>query len=300
MSSWQSHLLRPILWASRLAQGYATIQSTRHMAGWMERLFSVPQTVQRKVISNGDFKYEWLIPSGMDSDYVIFHIHGGGFVFPLWNPERYTSSILAIQAKMRSFLPEYRLAPEHPFPAAVEDCVTAYRWLINQGQIPPERIIFAGDSAGGNLVITTMLALRDAGLPLPIGGICISPVFDFEIRVSNRPDIMTNTSFIIKQLHAYQRDADPRHPLLAPIYADLSGLPPLFIQVGEKEIFLSGIEEFVLRAQGAGVHVTSVIWPGMWHFWHLFYPFLPEAREAFQQLAGFILNDLVGKKGSHR
>jgi acetyl esterase/lipase len=290
MSSWQSNLIRPLLWGQKLAQGRATIESTRRMAVWTERFYSVPKDVRREKVARGKLTYEWLIPEDIESDIVIFHIHGGGFVFPLWDPERYTTAYLARMAGMRALLPEYLLAPEHPFPAAVEDCIVSYRWLISEGGVSPEQVVFTGESAGGNLAVTTMLALRDAGAPLPIGAVCISPVFDFEGRGTfcTQNDPMVHTGFARLHLRAYQGSADPHNPLLSPLYADLHGLPPLLIQTGEQELHRGGAEELAARAQQAGVPVTLQIWPGMWHFWHLFVPFLPEAREAMEAIKVFL------------
>jgi monoterpene epsilon-lactone hydrolase len=290
MSSWQSHLLRPFLWGQKQAQRHATIESTRRMSVWSERLYSVPKDVRHEKFARGVFTYEWLIPKHVVSDAVIFHIHGGGFVFPLYNPVRYTSAYLARLAGMRALLPEYRLAPEHPFPAALEDCVAAYRWLISEGGVSPQRVVFSGESAGGNLVVTTLLSLRDAGDPLPIGAASICPVFDFEGRGSfySQNDPMAQADFTMLHLKAYQGSADPHNPLLSPLYADLHGLPPLLIQTGEQELLRSGAEALSARAQRAGVPTTLEIWPGMWHFWHVFVPFLPEAQQAMETIRAFM------------
>ena len=290
MSSWQSNLIRPFLWVQRLAQGHATIESTRRMSLWTERLYSVPKDVRQEKVARDKFTYEWLIPRDVSSDIVIFHIHGGGFVFPLYDPIRYTTAYLARMAGMRAFLPEYRLAPEHPFPAAVEDCVSAYRWLISEAGISPKQVVFVGESAGGNLVVTTLLSLRDAGDPLPICAASISPVFDFEGQGSyyTQNDPMSHADFVMLHLQAYRSGADPHTPLLSPLYADLHGLPALLIQTGGQEIHHSGAEELAARAQQAGVPVILQIWPGMWHFWHLFVPFLPEAQEAMEAIKVFL------------
>lgn len=290
MNSLQSHLIRLFLRVQKLAQRGATIESTRRMGVWTERFYSVPKDVRREKIAQGRLTYEWLTPMDVSSPVVIFYIHGGGFVFPLWNPTRYTTAYLARAAGMRALLASYRLAPEHPFPAAVEDCATAYRWLISEGGASPERVVFAGESAGGNLILTTMLALRDAGDPLPIGAASICPVVDFEGRGTfyTQNDPMAQADFVMLQLQAYRGSADPHTPLLSPLYADLRGLPPLFIQAGEEELLRSGAEEVATRAQQAGVPTMLEIWSGMWHFWHLFVPFLPEAREAMETIKVFL------------
>jgi acetyl esterase/lipase len=281
-----------------MAQGYATIESTRRMSLWTERLYSLPRDVRQEKFAHGEFTYEWLIPENINSDIVIFHIHGGGFVFPLYNPIRCTTAYLARLTGMRVMLPKYRLAPEHPFPAAVTDCVHAYRWLITEGGVSPEQVVFTGESAGANLVVTTLLSLRDAGEPLPICAVCISPPFDFQGRGTfyTLNDPMVHADFAMLHLRAYQGSADAHTPLLSPLYADLRGLPPLLIQTGEHELYRSAAEEFAARAQQAGVETTLQIWPGMWHFWHLFAPFLPEARDAMDAIRQFYQSQKDGNK----
>jgi acetyl esterase/lipase len=283
-------LIRVFLRAQKLAQRFATIESVRRMSRWSERFYSVPKDVRWEKIMRNELTYEWLTPKDAGSDKVIFYIHGGGFVFPLYNPTRYVAAYLARLAGMRVLLAGYRLAPEHPFPAAVEDCATAYRWLISAGSVLPEQVVFVGESAGGNLVITTMLSLRDAGDPLPSGAVSICPVFDFEGGGSFyvQDDPMVEADFMMLQLNAYRGSADPRDPRLSPLYADLRGLPPLLIQIGASEILRSGAEELALRAKQAGVPTMLETWPEMWHYWHLFVPFLPEAQQAMQRIKQFL------------
>jgi acetyl esterase/lipase len=234
--------------------------------------------------------HEWLIPQDTDIAHVLFHIHGGGFVFPLYNPERFTTAYLARSVGARALLVDYRLAPENPFPAAIEDCVGAYRWLVAEQDVAPERVVFTGESAGGNLVVTTLLALRDAGDPLPAGAVSICPVFDFEAGGTfyTQYDPMLHPDFVVRQLAAYRGQADPRTPLLSPLHADLRGLPVMLLQVGGDELLRGDAEAFAARAEEAGVAVTLRVWPGMWHFWHLFVPWLPEAREAMTEIREFI------------
>ena len=290
MSSLTSSLIRVLLRAQRLAQRGATIESVRRISRWTERVYSVPKDVRWEKVSRGELTYEWLIPRNVASSQVLFHIHGGGFVFPLYNPMRFTTAYLARLAGVRALLVDYRLAPEFPFPAAVEDCVRAYRWLITEQGVLPEQVVFTGESAGGNLVVTTMLALRDAGDPMPAGAVSICPVFDFEGGGTfyTQDDPMAHPDFVMRQLKAYRGRADPHTPLLSPLYADLHDLPPLLVQVGESELLRSGAEVFAERAAQAGVRVTFHVWPRMWHFWHLFIPWLPEARQAMTEIQQFI------------
>jgi acetyl esterase/lipase len=290
MTSLTTSLIRLFLRAQRLAQRGATIESVRRISRSTERVYSVPKDVRWEKVSRGELTYEWLIPRNVASSQVLFHIHGGGFVFPLYNPMRFTTAYLARLAGVRALLVDYRLAPEFPFPAAVEDCVRAYRWLITEQRVLPEQVVFTGESAGGNLVVTTMLALRDAGDPMPAGAVSICPVFDFEGGGTfyTQDDPMAHPDFVMRQLKAYRGRADPHTPLLSPLYADLHDLPPLLVQVGESELLRSGAEAFAERAAQAGVRVTFHVWPRMWHFWHLFIPWLPEARQAMTEIQQFI------------
>ena len=290
MSSLASSLIRPLLRLQRRAQRGATIESVRRMSRWSERLYAVPQDVRWEKAACGELACEWLTPKKLSSPQVLLHIHGGGFVFPLYNPTRYTTAYLARLAGVRALLVDYRLAPENPFPAALEDCVSALRWLLTQEGISPEQVVLTGESAGGNLVLTTLLAWRDAGELLPAGAVAICPAFDLEGGGTfyTQDDPMAEAGFVMRQLAAYQGDADAHAPLLSPLYADLHDLPPLLIQVGEAELFRSGAEALAARAERAGVRVSLHVWPGMWHFWHLFVPWLPEARQAMVEIADFV------------
>jgi len=149
--------------------------------------------------------------------------------------------------------------------------------------------VFTGESAGGNLVVSTRLALRDAGDQLPAGGVAICPVFDFEGGGSfyQQDDPMVLAEFVMLQLNAYRGSADLHNPLLSPLYADLRGLPPLLIQVGENDLLRSGAELVEAHARQQGVDARLQVWPGMWHFWHLFVSWLPEARDAMAEIAAF-------------
>jgi monoterpene epsilon-lactone hydrolase len=292
MTSKTGSVIRILLRAQRLAQKRATIDGVRRMSKITERLFAIPKDVRHAEISAGGITFEWLIPRTVASPLILFHIHGGGFVFPLYDPERYTTAYLARLAGARACLIHYRLAPENPFPAAVEDCAAAYRRLIHEEHINPEQVVFTGESAGGNLVITTLLVLREAGDRLPAGAVSICPVMDFEGKGTfySQDDPMVHPEFAMRQFDAYRGGTDPHHPLLSPLYADLKGLPPTLVQAGEHELLRTGAELFVESAKRSGVPATLHIYPGMWHFWHMFVPLLPEAREAIDEISRFAIS----------
>jgi acetyl esterase/lipase len=187
---------------------------------------------------------------------------------------------------------DYRLAPEHPHPAAVEDAVAAYRFLLQQG-ISPKRIALAGDSAGGGLVVATLVALRDAGEKLPAAGVSLSPWIDLEclgesMKTKAALDPMVQKEGVLQLAALYLGGKSPRTPLAAPLYADLSGLPPLLIQVGTAETLLDDASRLAERARKAGVNVTYDPWEGMIHVWQLFAPMLDEGKQAIDKLGAFI------------
>lgn len=291
MSSLVSSLIRPFLRVQRLAQRGATIASVRRLSRWTERLYSVPKDVRWEKVPHGDLTYEWLTPKNITSSRVLFYIHGGGFVLPLYHPMRFTTAYLARLMGTRALMIDYRLAPEHPFPAAVEDCVHAYRWLIKEQGVLPKQVVFSGESSGGNLVVTTLLALRDAGDPLPAAVASICPSFDFEGggTIYTQYDPMVYPGLMMLNLTTYRGTTDPHTPLLSPLYADLRGLPPLLIQVGGEELLRGDATALAARAEQAGVSVKLHIWPEMWHYWHLFVPMMPEARQAMIEIRDFLL-----------
>jgi epsilon-lactone hydrolase len=239
---------------------------------------------------------EWEIPTGVPGDRAILYIHGGAWVICSPATPRNMVSQLAREAGMRVLSIDYRLAPEHPFPAALEDCLTAYRWLLGQG-VPASRIAIAGDSAGGNLTLATLLALRDAGDPLPAAAVCLSPATDLsgtgESYRSRRPvDVLLGTKTkgvgSLNVVEKYAAGHDVHEPYLSPLYGDLHGLPPILVHVGDHEILLDDSVRFVERACAAGVDAKVVVWPKMWHVFQMHAPVMPESKESLRQLGEFI------------
>jgi len=196
---------------------------------------------------------------------------------------------LAAACHIQALSIDYRLAPEHPFPAGLEDVLTAYRWLLHQGT-PAERIVIAGDSAGGNLVLAALLSLRDAGEALPVTAVCLSPatVLHWGDRSRSRRDPLVRRDALGLLIDAYIGTHDPHLPLLSPLYGDLHDLPPLLIQVGTNELLLRSVQEFAERARTAGVEVTLEVWGGMWHVWQMTTPLVPEATRAVKHIGLFV------------
>jgi len=260
------------------------------MSRWTDFPAQIPKGMRAETMEQGNISCEWLTPEGA-GDGVIYYTHGGGFVLPLYNALKNVTIRLADMTKRRVFLVHYRLAPENPFPAAVDDCVAAWRWLISEGGVDPKQAIIMGESAGGNLCVATTLALRDSGQPLPASIASISPVYDLgdpRDPATTPDDPMVDPGFMNKQFAAYLNGVDARHPLASPVYADLRGLPPLLIQTGEIELLRPDAERLAARALEAGVDVTLEVWPGMWHFWHIFYNVLPEAGAALESIKAFV------------
>jgi acetyl esterase/lipase len=197
------------------------------------------------------------------------YLHGGWYVFGSAATYRELIGRLSLATGMWVLAPDYRLAPEHPFPAAVDDAVAAYRWLLGIG-IEPGRIVIAGDSAGGGLAMATLVALSDAGDQLPAAAVLLSPAIDltcsgdsYTSRATSDP-LFTREQVVTLVAH-YLAGADPTSPLASPIYADLAGLPPLLVHVGSDEVLLDDSTRLAERARAAGVEVDLKVWDGMWH-----------------------------------
>jgi acetyl esterase/lipase len=223
---------------------------------------------------------------------VVLYLHGGGYVIGSIKTHRDLMGRISRAAQARVLGLDYRLAPEHPFPAAVDDSLSAYRWLLDNGT-KPARIAVAGDSAGGGLTVATLVAIRDAKLPLPAAGVCLSPWVDMEgigetMKTRAQADPVVQRDGLLGMASAYLQGKDPRSPLAAPLYADLKGLPPLLIQVGDAETLLDDSNRLADRARAAGVNVKLEVWPEMIHVWQLFASFLPEGQQAVEGIGSFI------------
>jgi acetyl esterase/lipase len=242
----------------------------------------------------GDIPCEWVQAEGADPDVRLLYLHGGGFVSGTGKFYLPLAAHLSQAARCVVLLPDYRLAPEHKFPAGLEDCLQAYEWLRLNGPAGPSmaRAIFiAGDSAGGNLVLATLLALRDRGRPLPAGAVPISPVTDFtlaseSLRTVEDPIISAKTMPVFRD--DYLDKTDPRDPLVSPVFGDYRGLPPLLIQLGEHEMLRDDSVRAADKARADGIPVTLEIWPGMFHVFQSHEPLLPDARAAISHAAQFM------------
>lgn len=242
-------------------------------------------------------KCEWLVPEGCSDAPVLLYLHGGAYLLGSARTHRRMVSFVARAAGMRALLPEYRLAPEHPFPAALDDALAVYRSLV--GQSDGSMMAVAGDSAGGGLAMATLLALRDAGDALPGAAALLSPWLDLagtgESMVTNagndpwfRPDDMPAI------VERYCSPYDLKNPLVSPVYGDPRGLPPILIQVGDLEILLSDATRLADHISESGGKVVLQVWPGMWHVWQYFVGQMPEARRAIEQIGEFLRKNVGG------
>ena len=238
----------------------------------------------------------WVTAPGADPGRVVLYLHGGGYVLGSHRTHWPLASRVSRATGFRVFLPDYRLAPEHPFPAAVEDATRSYCALL-EARFASERIAVVGDSAGGGLAIALLVRLRDEGKPLPGACACMSPWVDLALTgdsilaragqdpIIRRPDLKVVAS-------AYLGGADPMTPLASPLYAGLSGLPPLLIQVGTAEVLLDDGLRLAKRASECGVEVTLDVWEDMVHTWQMLAGILPEGRRAIAELGAFIAEKL--------
>ncbi|HUI27356.1 MAG TPA: alpha/beta hydrolase [Candidatus Kryptonia bacterium] len=270
----------------------ASIDAMRAGMEAMAGAMPLAADIDREDVDAGGVPAAWISAPSAQRDRTILYLHGGGYVIGSINTHKELASRLSRAAAARVLVIDYRLAPEHPHPAAVDDAVAAYRWLLANGA-NPARLVVAGDSAGGGLTVATLVALREAGLPSPAAGVCLSPWVDLEglgdsMTTKSAADPMVQRDGLIKMAAAYLAGKDPRTPLAAPLYANLGGLPPLLIQVGTAETLLDDATRLAERARKAGVTVTLEPWEDMIHVWQAFAPLLPEGQQAIERIGEFV------------
>ncbi len=269
-----------------------TVAERRAQYDRAERVFPTPPDVAVEPVTAPARPAEWLTPPGARSNTVVLYLHGGGYVIGSPRSHRHLAAAVARVSAARALLLDYRLAPEHPFPAALDDAVAAYEWLLGQG-LDARRIVVAGDSAGGGLTVATLLALRDRGRPLPAAGVCISPWVDLTCSAPSYAakaavDPIVTQESVTMLAKAYVGAGDVKAPLVSPLYADLAGLPPLLVHVGSDEVLLDDALGLGERARKAGVDVQVEEWPAMIHVWHWFQPMLEDAERATNAIGQFV------------
>jgi epsilon-lactone hydrolase len=243
-------------------------------------------------VDAGGVPAEWVMAPGCDTGRAILYLHGGGYAIGSLNTHRRLAYDISAASAAKVLLIDYRLAPEHPFPAAIDDAASAWRWLLQQG-FAANRMAIAGDSAGGGLTIATLVNLRDKKLGLPACAVAISPWVDLEglgnsLTTRSAQDPMVQKDGLLWMAQMYLNGKDARTPLAAPLHADLKGLPPTLVQVGTAETLLDDAIRIAEKMHAAGVDARLAIWPNMLHVFPLFAPILSEGRDGCIEIGTFI------------
>ncbi len=305
MQSWQADLLNLQLSLSvkPMLKYVGSVDWIRRMVDfsdhWLGK-FAVPRKTRREnaTITHAEFDAEWVSAEGTAPERVLLYLPGGAYIIRTPNLHTAMVSRLCRVANARALVAYYRLAPEHPFPACLDDALLAYRWLLKQG-IPADRIGIAGDSAGGGLTLSTLLAIRDQGLPMPACAYMLSPLLDVSDHAASRwKNANSDTALPAPHKRAinprplYLGDNDLRDPLVSPINGDLSGLPPLYVQVSDSEMLLDDSLRLARRGHTFDVEVSVDIWHKVPHVWQAV-AFLPESDDALDKAGRFLRDHIL-------
>ncbi len=260
-------------------------------------LFKKPRKTKIQSLMIGDIPAEWLSQRNQIADKAILYLHGGYYISGSLSTHRSIAARIGKVTNSPVLNIAYRLAPEDPFPAGLEDAVAAYKWLIEEKKIDPKKIAIAGDSAGGGLTLATLLKLRDENIALPAAGIALSPWTDLtlsgdSIRSKVGEEIMVTENEAHQAAKMYLEEHDIKNPLASPLYADLKGLPPLLIQTGTSEIILDDSTRFAEKAEKCGVKVELDLWPGMFHVFQIYGNLMPESKKALDKI-GIFFKELI-------
>ena len=291
MANPQVQQIYQMLAASPVADATQTIEEMRRNYDAFTSMYPPLPGIDRESAPTGGVPAEWLRPAGADPDRAVLFVHGGGFMFGSLASHRDPASRIAKAANAAVLSIEYRLAPEHAVPAAVEDAVHAFRWLVDEAGFAPEKIGISGESAGGGLALATALALRDAGHPLPGAIALMSPWVDMvcdSASLDANDDPVMVPAIVRMMAQAYLRGQDPKTPLASPLHADLRGLPRLLVQVGAAEKLHDEGKQLADRAREAGVDVEFEAWEDMFHAWHLFAIMLEDGQRALDRVGAFL------------
>ncbi|MGE5394350.1 MAG: alpha/beta hydrolase [Candidatus Saccharibacteria bacterium] len=305
MASFKSRMFNFLLRNRHLLQGRLTQEvytDNSSIAAFREqcekgaaRYAKIPEGVLVKPQTIEGLPAEWLMPRGADSKKVIMYVHGGGYVAGSCSDHRGFISKFAKNTGVNNLVYEYRLAPEYPFPAALDDSVKVFKWLLQSGY-QPNNILIAGESAGGGLTLALLLALKDRALPMPVAAVAISPWADLtcsseSYRTKNNVSLAPLNSWLVFSKH-YCGANNASNPFISPVFGDLKGLPPLLINVGTDDELYDDGEKFALKAKEAGVAVTFRKGEGQVHCYPLLAPMFPEASEAMKEMVDFVREHL--------
>ncbi len=296
VSSYMVRLILKYFVLPRLFNPNKTVEQQRKVLETLSKMAALPRgTSVNKVNVNG-IPAEWVEAANVpkEDESVILYFHGGGFILGSCNTHRDLAAGISMISGVRVLLIDYRLAPEHRFPAANDDCLAAYRWLLESG-VPPGKIVIGGDSAGGCLTMMTLLSLRDAGDPMPAAAFMLSPLldtvnFDGESYVSRKKvDLFfyKGADMFSELVSHFLGDLKEKPLILSPVRNDLKGMPPLFLQAGDNEVLLSDSTRLAERAENAGVDVTLEIWENMWHVFQTART-MPEGKKALENIGSFV------------
>jgi monoterpene epsilon-lactone hydrolase len=295
MRSPASQRIRAALWSNRDAP-LPPLEVERQAWEAAAAQAMLPATISVTPVMEAAIRGAWIGSPEADPEQTLFYLHGGGYNAGSSLTHRELGARLCLASGLRVLLLDYRLAPEDPFPAAVEDAVASYQWLLSNG-LRPDQIVIGGDSAGAGLALATLVQLRDQELPLPAAGVLLSPWVDLALTApslqSNAAvDPLTSFADLKRSADWYLAGTDPRNPLASPLYAALHHLPPLLIQAGGDEVLLDDATRLAEQAGAAGGMVTLEVWPGMWHVWHGWAAELPEAQHAIRRIGEFMRQQL--------
>lgn len=291
MASWQAKVLNLVLhFTIKRMMTNSSLEETRRFIESKGRQ-RLPPGVKMSPVAAHAFRGDWIRTPESSDALTLLYLPGGGFMLPASGQVALMVSRICQVARSRALLVHYRLAPEHPFPAGLEDCLAAYRHLLDLGT-DPQSIVIAGDSAGGGLTLSTLMALRDDGDPLPAGAVVISPFTDFsfggESRFSNaRRDPLLSAKSMKMMNTLYLDDALHDNPLVSPVFGDFQGLPPILAHVGSTEVLLDDTRRVGERAVAQGVDFRVEVWDQMPHVWHMA-AFLPESKTAIAGIGAFM------------
>ena len=305
MPSYRSVLFETVLklgirsaWTNDVA-----VDRIRRRVAFMDNAFPArPDNAEISAVVAGDVSASWVTAKGADvaAGKVLYYIHGGGFSLHMPRLYSHFAADLSRRLDARVLLVNYRLSPEHPFPAAPDDCLSCYRWLLNQPGVDPSKLMIAGDSAGGNLTLVTLLSAKAEGLAMPRAGWAISPGVDCDWAHSSLEELQMSDPMFSAQamdlMNPYFGDADRSNYRISPLHGELAGLPPLLVEAGGREMLREHPGMFARRAREAGVEVVDRIWPGLPHVFQVF-PFIPEARQARRSACSFLLGDALDASG---
>ena len=284
--------LQRVIDAWKIFDGAGTPRELRAAHEALMTPYPAESDIESQPVDAGGVNAEWITAPNARADRFAVYLHGGGFVMASVDTHRGLMGRISRSAEARVLGVNYRLAPEFPYPAALEDATAAYKWLIANGAKASD-VVIAGDSAGGGLVLSMLVALRKAAHPMAAAAVCLSPWVDMEATGDSMTtkaaiDPVVQREGLLNNAKLYLDNGDRRRPLVSPLYADLAGLPPLLIQVGESEVLLDDSQRLSERAKRCGVGVSLEVWPEMIHVWQLFAAILPEARQAIERIGAFI------------